>query len=572
MWTVGTAAIAMAWMTSGAASAASNIIVNGSFESGGAYSFSGWKTLTATQSPVSPGEDGSYASLVQFSGTSGSGYQIYAAPKPVTSIPAGASYALSAWVRSDTPGASVCVVLKEATSSGAANGSATACVTTSSSWQQAIIASYPSHAAGDSLGVVVQQRGPASSGQSFQVDEVVLLTGQSSTDRTSPTTPQNVIQTGATTSTIDLAWGASSDPDDGTSALQYRVYRGGQLVGTTSNTSLTDRGLSPGTAYSYSVDSIDPAGNASPQSTAISATTAISTGADPVVAAAGDFACSPADPSFNGGNGTSSKCREKAVSDGVLADNSINAVLGLGDVQYDCDSTSDFAGSYTPTWGRLNSIMYPVVGNHEYNTGTDPFGNPCPATNATAQNYFSYFGASAHGATGGHYSFDLGAWHVIALNANCGKSGAGGCTATSSQTAWFSNDLQADASQCTLAMWHQPRWTGAASNNSDYAAWWNLLVQHGVDVVLNGHVHNYQRMPMVNASGAIDTVNGSREFIVGTGGVGVGGGSGSALPHPQVRAQTFGYLRLTLHPSSYDWQFIQQPGGAILDSGSQSCH
>ena len=121
---------------------------------------------------------------------------------------------------------------------------------------------------------------------------------------------------------------------------------------------------------------------------------AVDKNGDPVVAAVGDMACDPSDPSFNGGAGTATNCAEARVSALMASKTDIDGVLGLGDYQYTCGDPNDFAVSYTPTWGVLNSWITPVAGNHEYRTGTDPFGSACPSTNNTAQQFFNYFSTS----------------------------------------------------------------------------------------------------------------------------------------------------------------------------------
>jgi hypothetical protein len=299
---------------------------------------------------------------------------------------------------------------------------------------------------------------------------------------------------------------------------------------------------------------------------------------DPVVTAVGDMSCDPTDPNFNGGAGTSTNCAEARVSSRMAAETDIDGMLGLGDYQYLCDDLNDFAVSYTPTWGNMNPFITPVAGNHEYSRGTDAGGNACPTTNKTAQNYFSYFansgsswvGGGSHPSTAGHFSFDIGGWHIIALNANCGKGGVGGCSATSPQTTWLANDLEATSQPCILAYWHQPRWTGTSSNDSATAAWWDLLYDAHADLVLNGHIHNYQRFGVLNPSGQADA-NGIREVIVGTGGENLGGFSSTANPKPTVRLKKFGYLRLVLHPTSYDGTFIKADG-TTGDTFDGTCH
>jgi hypothetical protein len=293
---------------------------------------------------------------------------------------------------------------------------------------------------------------------------------------------------------------------------------------------------------------------------------------DPVIGAVGDMACDTSNAAYNGGAGTSKACAQKRTSDRMLADTSLDAVLGLGDYQYDCGQASDYAVSYTPTWGRLNPLMDPSAGNHEYQTGNDSAGNPCPVDNSTAAGYFNYFGAASHPETKGHYSLNVGTWHLIALNANCAKSGVGGCGATSAQTKWLKADLASTTAPCVLAFWHQPLWTGVGTGvASAYRAWWNVLYAAHADVVLNGHVHNYQRFAALNPTGSLDALNGITEYIVGTGGEDLKSVGASAKPQPVASKKTFGYLRMTLLPAGWTAQFIDY-NGSVLDTSSGVCH
>jgi uncharacterized repeat protein (TIGR01451 family) len=293
---------------------------------------------------------------------------------------------------------------------------------------------------------------------------------------------------------------------------------------------------------------------------------------DPVIAAVGDMACAPADSNFNGGAGTASNCGEAANSAQMQTDPTIDTLLGLGDYQYGCGSPAEFAQSYGPTWGFFNNIIDPTAGNHEYSTKTNSAdGSPCPDPNDAGQDYFAYFGAPARPATAGEYSFNVGQWHLISLNANCSKTNVGGCAATSPQTRWLQSDLAANTQPCTLAYWHQPRWTANGTNASAYAPWWSVLYAGHVDVVLNGHVHTYARFAPLDPSGNNDPANGIREVIVGTGGESLVSASPSASPAPLVNYRGFGYLRMVLHPTGYDAQFIAA-NGAVKDTFSGTCH
>ncbi len=290
---------------------------------------------------------------------------------------------------------------------------------------------------------------------------------------------------------------------------------------------------------------------------------------DPVIAAAGDIACDPADSHLNGGNGTTTYCAEKAVSN-LLVGQGIAAVLPLGDDQYYCGSLAAFNAVYNPTWGRVKSITHPVVGNHEYLTsGGSTSATGCNSSNAGAAGYFAYYGSAAGLPGQGYYSFDVGAWHLIALNSNCTQ--AGGCGSTSPQGKWLAADLAAHRNQCLLAYWHIPLFSsGGRANNNSLKLWDQLYAAHA-DVVLNGHDHIYERFAPQTPAGLADPANGIREFIVGTGGANHTSIASVAANSLVRNTTSFGVLKLTLHAGSYDWRF-QNATGSFTESGSASCH
>jgi hypothetical protein len=279
---------------------------------------------------------------------------------------------------------------------------------------------------------------------------------------------------------------------------------------------------------------------------------------DPVIAAAGDIACDPGDPNFRGGTGTATACRMQATADLVTAVNP-TAVLSLGDHQYDGGDRAAFEASYGPSWGRHKDRTRPVAGNHEYGT---------PA----AEGYFDYFGAAAGDPEKGYYSYNLGSWHLVALNSNC--QAVGGCHEGSPQERWLRADLQANRRLCTLAYWHHARWSSGAVHGSDptYDAFWQALYDAGSEIVLNGHDHNYERFGRQTPDGEIDTRRGIRQFVVGTGGVGLRQ-FGAIQPNSVTRNNdTFGVLMLQLHPAGYDWTFVPEAGNTYHDRGTGHCH
>jgi hypothetical protein len=286
--------------------------------------------------------------------------------------------------------------------------------------------------------------------------------------------------------------------------------------------------------------------------------------ADPVVGAAGDIACAPSSSSFNGGLGTATKCRAKYTSD-LLVGAGFSAVLPLGDEQYDTGKYSSFLGSYDKSWGRVKSITRPAAGNHEYLT-------------SGASGYFDYFNGpgifsgSAGDRNKGYYSFNVGTWHIIALNSSdhcnyvpCGKG--------SPQEKWLRADLATHPAVCTLAYWHHPRFNSGHDGNATFMQTiFQDLYSSGADVVLGGHAHDYERFAPQDPNGKLDRPRGIRQFVVGTGGA-FFTAFGSPKPNSEVRnGSTYGVLFLTLHPNSYDWRFVHEAGKSFSDSGSQSCH
>ncbi len=293
--------------------------------------------------------------------------------------------------------------------------------------------------------------------------------------------------------------------------------------------------------------------------------------ADPTVAAAGDYGCDPLDPDYNNLDGTpdGKQCQQKATSN-LLVNGGFDKVLALGDQHY-CGSLAEYQQGFDQTWGRVKAITRPVPGNHEYLTagGSTPTTG-CDSSNAGAAGYFGYFGAAAGTAGQGWYSYDVGAWHLIALNSNCGN--VGGCAPSSPQGLWLAADLAAHPNQCTLAYWHIPLFSsGGRAAQNGYWLWQQLYAAHA-DVVLDGHDHIYERFDPQDANGLADA-NGIREFIVGTGGANHTSIAAVAANSVVRDTTTFGVLALTLHSNSYSWVFEPAAGtGTFTDSGSASCH
>jgi hypothetical protein len=231
-----------------------------------------------------------------------------------------------------------------------------------------------------------------------------------------------------------------------------------------------------------------------------------------------------------------------------LLDNISGTVFTVGDNAYSSGTSTEFANCYNPTWGRHKSRTKPVPGNHEYKT-------------SGASGYFNYFKGIPS-----YYAYDLGSWRIYALNSEIDVS------ATSAEVKWLKNDLAANPRQCVLAYWHEPRWSSGSEHGSStkVQALWSTLYNAGVELVINGHDHEYERFAPMNASGSAVS-KGMREFVVGTGGASHYS-FGTILSTSQVHnASTYGVLKLTLTSTGYSWKFIPVAGKTFTDSGSSSC-
>ena len=273
-------------------------------------------------------------------------------------------------------------------------------------------------------------------------------------------------------------------------------------------------------------------------------------GTDPILVGAGDIADTPS------GRSGADEATALLLDGLVTANPGRVTVFVAGDNAYENGSATDYASYYDPTWGRHKAITKPVPGNHEYQT-------------AGAAGYYGYFGAAAGDPAKGYYAYDLGAWRIYALNSEL-VHGAG-----STQEQWLRADLAAHTgTTCVAAYWHRPRFSsGDHGSDSSFSAFWQALYDYNAELVLVGHDHNYQRFAPQTAGGARDDARGLREFVVGT-----GGRSFYAFPTPITNTEawntsTHGVLKLTLHATSYDFQFVPIAGQTYTDSGTGvACH
>jgi chitodextrinase len=231
-----------------------------------------------------------------------------------------------------------------------------------------------------------------------------------------------------------------------------------------------------------------------------------------------------------------------------------NLFLYLGDV-YDDGTSTEYANWYggaTGTFGRFRSITNPTVGNHEYT------GNSAPG-------YFDYWDNVPN-----YYSVNAAGWHIISLNSTGQFNQTAAGTA---QYQWLQQDLAANAGSCTLVEFHHPLYNvgkeGPAARMSEM---WTLMAANGVDVVLNGHAHNYQRWTALDGSGT-PAPDGITEFVVGSGGHGIQPFTTTdtrMVAGVDTPATGHGALRMELGAQGAGYQFVNT-AGTVLDSGSVQC-
>jgi hypothetical protein len=241
-----------------------------------------------------------------------------------------------------------------------------------------------------------------------------------------------------------------------------------------------------------------------------------------------------------------------------ILDTLTGTIFTLGDNAFPNGSEAAYRDCYEPSWGRHKPRTYATLGNHEYRSGD---ANPS----------FDYFRERVGPRDRGYYSLDLGNWHIVVLNVNDHV----GFEEGSAQDQWLQADLATSSKDCTLAIWHNPRFfssnTVGWTSNASITALWKRLYEAGVDLVLNGQQHQYERFPPMTPTGTPDQAHGIRQFNVGT------GGESTEMPvahaqHSEAVTDAFGILKLTLDAGTYNWEFVSTVPGHFSDSGSGACH
>jgi hypothetical protein len=230
-----------------------------------------------------------------------------------------------------------------------------------------------------------------------------------------------------------------------------------------------------------------------------------------------------------------------------------NLFIYLGDV-YREGTATEYINWYAPEeyFGRFRSITLPTLGDHEY-------------TKRVAPGYFWYWRGAPH-----FYSVDAAGWHIVSLDSTTQFNQV---QPETTQYEWLKQDLDAHPAACTLVFYHHPAFTvGPESPSSGrIVPLWQVLAARGVDLVLNGHDHDYQRFQPLDAGGN-PAKAGSTEFVVGSGGHGIRAfvRQDTRLVRGADTARAIGALRLTLNPNGAGFEYVTMKG-TLLDYGAVPC-
>lgn len=187
-------------------------------------------------------------------------------------------------------------------------------------------------------------------------------------------------------------------------------------------------------------------------------------------------------------------------------------VLALGDNAYESGTEQELQDRLFKPMAALmrQTPLFPTLGNHEYGTNK---GQPyldnfyLPANNAARTERF--------------YSFDWGPVHFVALDSTCAVLGSVDVCKLANQKSWLAQDLAATKQPWKVVFFHHPSWSSGAHGSQlvmrrEFAP---LFEQYGVDLVLNGHDHNYERSKLMKGDAvAASGTRGIHYVVVGSGG------------------------------------------------------
>jgi alkaline phosphatase len=257
-----------------------------------------------------------------------------------------------------------------------------------------------------------------------------------------------------------------------------------------------------------------------------------------------------------------------AIVDSVLKADSVagveHVVFTVGDNAYPAGTTLQFARCFGASWGdstrRIMKWIRPALGNHEYQT-------------MSATPYFTYFGDRAGERGRGYYAYDIGEWRAIVLNSEILPLSTLDPENGPDQGTWLREELKDPQRACTVAYFHRPLWSsGFHGGHADMRAVFQLLHAAGVDLVLAGHEHHYERFAPMTPAGVVDTVAGITQIVIGTGGAALRGLRMPLAANSLAQVQGHhGVLKLTLGAGAWRSAFIDVQG-RVWDRSGGTCH
>jgi len=267
--------------------------------------------------------------------------------------------------------------------------------------------------------------------------------------------------------------------------------------------------------------------------------------------AVGDIACDPNSPNI----GTSGLCQHGRV--GALVKKMVRRgadnFVTLGDAQYESGTYGAFMAEFDPAFRAVRPVTSAVAGNHEYNT-------------KDASGHFRYWGKRAGTRKHPWRTFTpVAGWRVVLLDSNCEY--VGGCGPKSRQGKWLRHLLANNTRRCTVAMWHHPlqtsgEYAGNADSQSRALPLWKMVNAGGVDLVLNGHDHIYERFAKRSDI---------QQFVVGTGGKSHYDITTKAPGSKKRINDRYGVLSLVLASNgTYRHAFVTA-SGQVVDRGQTRC-
>jgi acid phosphatase type 7 len=339
------------------------------------------------------------------------------------------------------------------------------------------------------LAVEIHQSSATSSDISFDLE----LTGST----TATVTRGPYLQIGTPTG-VTVRWRTDA-------ATNSRVSYGltaGSLTSTVDDAAATTEhvvtlsGLSPNTRYYYSVGS----------------TAGVLAGGD----ANTYFVTSPASGSQrptrvwvigDAGTGDTNQARVRDAYYTFTGTTHTDLWLQLGDNAYDTGTDAEYQAKMFNVYAALlrKSVTWPTLGNHETAQSTNP---------ADTIAYFQSFSFPTAGQAGGvasgtkkYYSFDFGNIHFVCLDSMASSRAPGSAMLT-----WLEADLAANTKDWLVAYFHHPPYT-KGSHNSDTETELiemrqnvlPILENHGVDLVLTGHSHSYERSYFIDGHYGLST-------------------------------------------------------------------